>query len=68
VKPTADDADRAGVLPGQLLRRHGRHGAGAERGHGAHVHERERLAVAADDTQITPITTGQPACGLPGTT
>ena len=61
VQAAADDADGAGVLAGELLRRHRRHGAGAQRGHRAHVHERERLAVSADGDADHPHHHRQPA-------
>ena len=38
--PAADDPDRAGVLPRELLGSHRRHGPGAKRGHRLHVDER----------------------------
>ncbi len=66
VQPAADDAGARRVLASQLLRRHRGHRAGPQRRDRAHVDERERLAVGADDTQIIPITTGRPASGLRG--
>ena len=56
MKAATDDSHSLGVLAAQLLGGDRRHGAGAKRGHRAHVNERERLSVGGDDTQIIPIT------------
>ena len=46
VQAAADQPDGAGVLARELLRGDGGRGAGAQRGHGAGVEHRQRLAVA----------------------